>query len=238
MDLYPINLARLSVVESAAFINRFIEDFEKSGLNANDETDFKEQLDELILQLPTYIKAVTQIKARAETAELKRIDVHRDRKFAMVKRLVSAYEHSDEEAQRTAYHQIWIIIKHFKSLKNANYMAETLAIKLLIKSIRTAKNDAMSKLFLEPFIISLELANEAFIATFNKRSSREIDTVKYNTTELRDTIFDTYKALANYVLIMAPLKKTPFYNTSLKILNNGREYFNRILKRRNGGDKE
>lgn len=238
MELYPINVARLNVMEAAAFINRFIVDFEKSGLDANDDAELKLQLDDLILQLPPFNKAVKQIRARAETAELKKLDLIRDRKFSVVKRFTSAYEYSDDEEHLTAYRQIWIIIEKFNIIKNANYMAETLAIELFIKRVRDEKNDAMNKLLLQPAIDNLEVANESFKTTFNERASKEISTQKYNTTELRVAIFDTYKSLAGYILIKAKIKKTPYYITSLKILNNGREYFSWILKRRNGVDKE
>ena len=238
MKLYPINLARLNMMEAAAFIKRFVIDFEKSGLDANEDTELKLQMDELMLQFATFSKAVKQMRAMSETEELKKLDVHRDRKFSVVKRFASAYEYSDDEEERTAYGQIWIIIKNYKIIKEANYESESLAIELFIKNVRNAKNEAMNKLLLQPAIDKLEVANEAFRTIFNQRSIREISKEKFNTFEIRTAIFETYKSLANYILIKAKVKKTPYYDTSLKILNNGREYFSWILKRRNAGDKE
>ena len=234
MELYPINVARLNVLEAAAFINRFIADFEKSGLNTDDDVELKLQLDDLNVQLPTFIKAVKQTKASAETAQLKALDKRRDRKFAVVKRFTSAYEYSDYDDELAAYRQVSIIIKEFKLIKKANYMAETLAIELFIKKVRNEKNDAMNKLLLQPAIDNLEVANEAFRTIFNQRSSREISKEKYNTTELRTAIFDTYKSLASYILIKAKIKKTPYYITSLNVLNYGREYFADLLAHRKG----
>lgn len=80
----------------------------------------------------------------------------------------------------------------------------------------------------------LETANANFKTTFDTRSSATISKVKYDSKALRNAIFETYKDLAGYILLMAKRKNTPFYNTLLSILNSGRDYYADILARRQG----
>ena len=84
-------------------------------------------------------------------------------------------------------------------------------------------------------INNLETANTNFKNKFNTRSTDTITTVVYDTKALRKAILETYKELAEYVLVMAKRRNTAYYLDILTVINNGREYFANILARHSGG---
>lgn len=235
MKLYPISTARLQLLESGQFIVRFLTDFDNSGLVATTDAEFKKQLDELRAQSPIYNKALMQVKAKAESEELIGLDLHRDHKFSSLRRALSAYEFTDDATEKTAYLELNVIMKRYKDIEKANYEAETLGIDRIIEDFRAAKDHAMDTLQLSRFVDHLGEANDAFKAMFSNRSSETISTVTYDTKALRTAIFDTYKDLAEYSLVLAKRNKTvPFYSTLMDVLNTGREYYADILARRKG----
>ena len=234
MELHPINVARLAMLESGQFINRFIKDFENAGVNADEDPLIESELADLKLQMLTYSDALMQMKARAESVALQTLDINRRRRFSVVKRAHSVYEYDEAEPVSEAYRSIDIIVRKYKNTPFQNYETKSLSIEKFIIDVRKAKNNAMQTLLLVPTIDQLELANEAFKTMFNSRSSKNISTKKYNTKALRTAIFETYRNLATYTFLMAKRKKTPFYETTLKALNNGRAYYAEILAHRKG----
>jgi hypothetical protein len=59
--------------------------------------------------------------------------------------------------------------------------------------------------------------------------------VVYDAKALRKAILDTYKDLAEFVLVIAKRRNTQYYLDILTVINNGREYFANILARHGGG---
>ena len=238
MKKYPINVARLQMVESGQFIRRFTLDFKNSGLDAATDVEFKSQLDDLEMQLPGYLDALLQIRAKVESNILKKLNIVRNQKFSTVRRAIRVYEYADDATEKEAYRRLAIILNTFKHLDKANYETKSLGITLFIKDLRNAKNDALNTLLLVPMVDKLEVANSNFKTTFDTRSTTTISKVKYDSKALRNAIFDTYKDLAGYILLMAKRKNTPFYTTLLSVLNSGRDYYADILARREGVNKK
>ncbi|WP_432670885.1 DUF6261 family protein [Flavobacterium sp. SM2513] len=234
MELYPINIVRLQILESGQFINRFIQNYENSGINPDEDAIIKSEVADLKLQMVTYTKALRQIKARAESAALTLLDINRRRRFAVVKRAHSIYEYDENDLVSEAYQRINVILRKYKKTPFQNYETKSLSIKNFIIEVRSAKNNAMVTLNLTTVIDTLETANLAFNTMFNNRSSKNASAEKYNTNALRMTIFDSYRKLASYIHLMANHKKTPFYITTLEVLNNGRSYFADIIAHRKG----
>jgi Trk K+ transport system NAD-binding subunit len=138
-----------------------------------------------------------------------------------------------------AYKLLKIALNSYKDIEKANFEAESLGIDNLVVELRNAKHaPAVETLGLTKHINTLESANTTFKNTFNTRSTTTINTTVYDTKLLRKNILDTYKDLAEYVLVMAKRKDTPFYNDTLTAINNGRKYFADILARRSGGGKK
>jgi hypothetical protein len=55
---------------------------------------------------------------------------------------------------------------------------------------------------------------------------------------MRKEIFEVYSTLADYVALMAKIKKEAFFLDTLKVFNYSREYFADILARREGINKK
>lgn len=236
MKLYPLNPSRLHFVEVGQFIVRFLTDLRNTGIITTTDAEFDALCQSLITQSPIYNDALVQIKAKAESLVLAELDDKRDKKIVTIRRLVSVYEFTDVAAEATAYSHLKIVLNNFDGLEKANFEAETLGIDNLIKELRTPINLPFVQLLgVDKHVTNLETAATNFKTTFDKRSTDTVSTVVYDTKLLRTNLIDTYKNLADYVLVMAKNKKnTDYYTNILAVLNNGRQYFADILARREG----
>ena len=121
-------------------------------------------------------------------------------------------------------------------IETVNYEAESLGVDNLIVELRNGIHlPAVQLLMLERHINNLETANTNFKKKFDIRSTDTISTIVYDAKALRTTILDTYKELAEYVLVMAKRRNTQYYLDILTVVNNGRDYFANILARHDGG---
>ncbi|WP_432672065.1 DUF6261 family protein [Flavobacterium sp. SM2513] len=238
MQLYPISTTRLQVIEAGQFINRYIEDVTNSGQVLTTDPEFKIQFDKIkAINIP-YNEALLQVKARAETLALLELDLRRDRKVLVIRRFTSAYEYTDDPGELAAYREINVILRKYKNVEKDNYETESLAITNMIIEIRGAQDNAMDALNLKRHVDNLEVANDEFKTMFANRSTEIGSTVEYDTNALRKEIFVVYNKLANYVLMMADYKGTPFFLDMLRRVNTGREYYADIIARREGVNKK
>ncbi len=236
MKLYPLNLFRIPYLDSGQFIVRYITDFSNAGIDPTTDPDFKALHTALVAQSPGYNLALMQVRAQAETIELIGLDQGRDKKLTTLRRALSVFEHTDDAAEKAAYEVVKIVLRTYKDIEKANYEAESLGVDNLIAELRNADHlPAVQTLEVENHITNLETANTNFKNKFNTRSTDTISTVVYDTKALRKNILDTYKELAEYVLVIAKRRNTPYYIDILTVINNGREYFANILARHNGG---
>ena len=236
MKLYPITISQLSYLDSGQFIVRYLTDFNNSGIDTATDPDFKAIHNSLVLQSPIYNEALMQIRAQAETLELITLDQTRDKKVTTLRRAVSVFEHTDDAAEKVGYGLIKIVLNTYKDIEKMNYEAESLGVDNLIAELRNGAHlPAVQTLGLEGRINNLETANTNFKNKFNTRSTDTITTVVYDTKALRKAILETYKELAEYVLVMAKRRNTAYYLDILTVINNGREYFANILARHSGG---
>ena len=188
----------------------------------------------LITQSPLFNAALMQVRAKAETEELLVLDDARDKKISTLRTAHSVYKYSDNASEQAAYNLIKTVLTTYKGIEKANYEAESLGTDNLIAEPRNSTHlVALQTLGLEVHVTNLETANAAFKSKFDTRSTETITTVVNDTKVLRKTILDTYKELAEYVLVMAKRRNTPYYTDTLTIVNNGREYFANILARHN-----
>lgn len=236
MKLYPISLSQLHYVETGQFIVRFLTDLRNAGIITTTDAEFDALCQSIITQSPVYNNALVQIKAKAESAMLLDDDDIRDKKITTIRRAVSVFEFSDIEAEQIAYKNLKIVLKSFDGLEKLNFEAETLGIVNFLKELRSNTNAPFVQLFgLDKHITNLDTANNNFTNTFNKRSTDTVSTVVYDTKALRAKLIESYKNLADYVLVMAKTKKnTDYYTNILAVLNNGRQYFADILAKREG----
>lgn len=238
MNLYPIRVSRLQILESGQFITNLIADYVKSKLDPAADAEYEKQYEALrSLSIP-YNDALNQIKAQKETEELMNLDTLRDQSLTTIRRVVSAFEYSRDPAEVAAYKEVAIILRKYTDLERANYPAETLGIDKVVAEIRVAKDNAMGVLQLKKHADRLEEDNAAFKAKFAERSSDVISSVSYDVKTMRKEIFEVYNTLAEYVALMAKIKNNAYFLDTLKVFNYSREYFADILARREGINKK
>lgn len=239
MKLYNLNVSQLSYLDSGQFIVRYLTDYQNSGLDFNTDLDFKTLHTSLVNQSPLFNAALMQVRAKAESLELLVLDAARDKKVITLRRAHSVFEHSNDANEQAAYRLIKTVLTTYKAIEKTNFEAESLGIDNLIAELRNSTYlGALQTLGLAIHVTNMETANTAFKNKFNTRSTETITTVVYDTKALRKTILITYKELAEYVLVMSKRRNTPYYNDTLTIVNNGREYFANILARHNSGSSE
>ena len=238
MQLYPISTSRLQVIEAGQFINRYIEDVENSGQVLTTDAEFNIQFTKIKTINISYNDALLQVKAHAESIALINLDTRRDHKIAVIRRFTSAYEYTDDPAELAAYREINVILRKYKNIEIDNYETESLAISNMIIEIRGAQNHAIDTLNLPRHVDNLEFANNEFKTMFANRSTEIGSEIEYDTKALRKEIFTVYNKLANYVLMMADYKQTPFFIDMLRRVNTGREYFADVIARREGINKK
>lgn len=228
----------MQYVESGQFIVRLLTDFGNSTLDASNDPEFNALFESLKLQSPTYSKALMQIKTRAESDELLRLDDVRDKKVATLRSAVNVFRYADEVEQKEAYALMLTIQSTYKNVEKMNFEAESLALDNYITELRGRQfEDAVETLGIKSHINTLETANTNFKRLFSTRSTGITNTEVFDTKALRKEILGTYKELAEYVFVMAKRRKTPFFIESLNILNTSRSYYNDIIARRKGNNK-
>lgn len=234
MKLYKFNIAKLRQDETAAFMQRFITDFEALNLDSSAEPDFILLKNEIQDQLPTYILAIKQTKALAESKQIRSLDDARDKKFSTLRIALTVFRNSDEPTEKTAYELLKLVFNTYKDVAKDNYETESLNLTKMISELRNATHlPAVQLLGLESHLNNLEIANEAFKNLFSTRSTNMNTTVVYDAKMLNKKIIKSYRKLANYILTMVSIKDVPFYAAVFTMNNNIRQYYANILATRN-----
>ena len=238
MNLHPINLTDLSYVESGQFINRLLTDITETGFEPGTDPDVKEMFINIQNQSVVYNKALLQIKAKEESLEIAKLDVHRDRKLTTLRRMHSVAEYTDSADEKKAYDIIDIVLRKYDRIEVLNFEAESLSIDKLIEELVSPEYKPSAEILkMLPHVDNLKASNLNFKTVFNTRSVKEIAQETFNTKQLRKNIFNSYREFANYANLLANRRNTDYYIQLLKIVNNGREYFATLLAKREGGDK-
>jgi hypothetical protein len=234
--LYPLDLFRLHQDEAAAFVKRFETDYTALNLDSSSETDFNLLLQKMLDQLPTYILAVNQIQAEAESKAISALDKARDIKIGTFRKALGVFENSDLAPEKAAYSLVKLVSNNYRNVAKENFETESLNLTKFIADLRNPSNlPALKLLALENHVNNMETANESFKTTFSTRSNSVNTTVVYDAKKLNKDILDAYKKLSNYILTMVSIKDVPFYNALFDMTNNIRQYYATIIARRNNG---
>lgn len=238
IELHSIDPSRFRHWESGQFIVRFLTDFQNLGLDATQDLVFKAMFDDLIQQSPEYQKALRQIRTKDETSHIESLDDHRYRKVMTLRRAYKVFEYSDLAPEQEAYQALNPVFSKYKNVEIINFEAKSYSIDLMIKVLRKAQNlPAVQLLKLEVHINTLEASNETFKTMFNQRTSSIINTPVYDTAAMRKAIYETYKSLVEYTMVMAKRTSTPFYLETIEVLNYGRVYYADLIAKRKGVSK-
>jgi hypothetical protein len=237
--LYPLDLFRLHQDEAAAFIERFKTDYTALKLNSTGEIDFNLMLQKMLNQLPTYIQAVNQIQALAESKTITALDKARDIKVGTFRKALAVFKNSDLASEKTAYNLLKLVSNNYKNLIKENFETESLNLTKFIADLRNPSNLPSLKLLkLEIHVNNMETANENFKATFSIRSNSVNTKVVYDAKKLNKDILEVYKKLSNYILMMVSIKDVPFYKALFDMNNNIRQYYATLIARRASGGSD
>jgi hypothetical protein len=140
LKLYPLDLFRLRQDEAAAFISRFKTDYAALKLDSSGEPDFNLILKKMQDQLPTYIQAVNQIQAQAETKAIEALDKARDIKVGTFRKALEVFKNSDLATEKTAYSLLKLVANNYKKLTKENLETESLNLTKFIADLRNPSN--------------------------------------------------------------------------------------------------
>lgn len=236
MKLYQIDLAKLRQDEAAAFVARFETDYTALNLDSSSEPDFNLILQKMLNQLPTYILAVNQMQAQAESKAIAALDKARDIKLGTFRKALAVFENSDVASEKAAHSLLKLVSNNYKNVAKENFETESLNLTKFIADLRNPSHlPALKLLALENHVNNMETANENFKTTFSTRSNSVNTTVVYDAKKLNKDILEAYKKLSNYILTMVSIKDVPFYNALFDMNNNIRQYYATIIARRSKG---
>jgi Family of unknown function (DUF6261) len=237
--LYSLDLFALRQDEAAAFVLRFETDYTALSLDSSSETDFNLLLQKMLDQLPTYILAVNQIQAEAESKAIAALDKARDLKIGTFRKALRVFEKTDEAPEKVAHSLLKLVSNNYRNVAKENFETESLNLTKFIGDLRNPTNlPALKLLALENHVNKMETANESFKTKFSTRSKTVNTKVVYDAKKLNRDILNDYKKLANYIFTMVSIKDVPFYNAIFDMNNNIRQYYATIIARRGNDDSD
>ncbi|ATA77762.1 conserved hypothetical protein [Capnocytophaga canimorsus] len=235
--LIPIHLSSLKNTEFAQLLVRFFEDFEKSGLDLQTDTDFKRLFELIQAKKPTLDEALDQVRGSEESEKIMKADKERDNLLKALRSATNAYKYSTNPKEKDAFATVNLLLSEYKNVENDGYEQATYRLSNLTERLQNEEyKDAVKELSLSKFVSNLASANVTFNELFARRSSKAMQKPSYNVKELRKELTTIYKDLTDYTYILARIRNDDFFTKALGVINNGRKYFaDTIIARRNAG---
>ncbi|GET45654.1 DUF6261 family protein [Capnocytophaga felis] len=238
-NLIALDISKLYNAELAQLVTRFLDDFLKSNLDLEKDSDFKRLLESLRSQLPTFNAASDQIRGSSESSKIKKADYDRGVAFKSLKSALQAYQNTKEANEKDAYEALNLIISEYKGISRNSYEVQTNRLANLVERLQSsAYKNHVKELFIEKFVTRLLNANTHFDELFARRSFEISQRQNYDTKSLRKSILEDYRKLVNYVAAIAEVREDSFYKDTLTIINNSRKYFADIILSRRTKKKE
>ena len=230
MKKHPINLSALKYNDTCEFINRFIKDFESSNVRVATDTNLNSLYTSLLQQAPVYENALKKIKAKKQAEALFLLDRDRDKKFFTLRRAIFVFRYSDNQSELEAYKNLKISIRSFINTEKNSFENEIKAINDFIFLLRSDKNLSHLKVLkIEKYVNNLALSNTNFSSLLGMIVKDIEEDNLYDIKVLRKKLLNIYRELAEYILVMAKRKRTPYYIKTLTALNEGRIHFAEML---------
>lgn len=224
--LISLQLSKLHQAEFGQFISRFFEDVENTSIDVETDADFKFLFDELKAKIPTYNKALEQVRASEESKRIAELDKVRGKDLQAFKDSIKPYKSGKTTAQKEAYTAIKIVLDTHKNVVKEGYEKQTSQINTLISILRSEKYAPhITTLKVGYFLQEVENSNKAFNDAFAFRSAQNLQRETYNAKELRKEMTEIYQRISNYIVSVAFVRQDAFYKKVLEALNNSRKYF-------------
>lgn len=233
--LISLDLQSLHQPEFGQFIIRFFEDFEKTALPTDVDVDLKLLFDYLKAQIPTYNKALEQIRANEESKKIAELDRIRDADVQALKDSIKPYRAAKNTAQKDAYIALKIVLDAYKNIFKEGYEKQTNQINNLVSTLQSDKYSShVAVLKVGVFVEELDKSNKAFNNLFAHRSFLNLQKETYNIRELRKDMTTVYRKMAKYIEVLADVKQDDYYKKVLDVVNNSRKYYADVLAVRGG----
>lgn len=238
MKLVKLDFTRLHNAEFGQLIDRLFNDIQQSGLEIDTNADFKLLLEALKEKIPTYTKALEQIRESEKTKKIAELDRMRDDDFTALRDSIKPYRKSRNENQKQAYNTLKIVFDEYKKAKEMNYEAKTKNINSFLSLLKSSDyQPSISVLKLSPFVQELEKSSSAFNELFAERSLQNIGKETLDTKILRKEMGEIYRKMGGYIETLSGISQDPFYKKAFDIINNSRKYFADLLAKREGINK-
>ena len=238
IKLISLHIPNLHNAEFGQFITRFFDDFEKTSLTTETDTDFKKLFDKLKDKLLTYNKALEKTRGYEESRKLADLDKVRDADLQALRDSIKPYRNAKKENQKEAYNALKMIFDSYKNVADEPYEKETNKINTLISNLKSEKfSSHVASLKIGDFVDELELSNNNFNTIFGKRSFEILQQETYDIKSLRKEMNELYRKISLYALIMAEVREAEFYIKALEVINNSRKYYADMLAIRGGKNK-
>ena len=232
LELQKINLARLRHAEMGQLVERWIQDAQKVGVDPTKDADLNRLYTAIQNILPTYNRALDQVRGQEESEKIADLDHERDQCMIALRTVVRAYQNSKNEAEYTAYKRLDILLKSYKGVETDSYESETIRLKNLVESLKSNDYKADTELLgLSKFVSVLEQNNTTFNEVFSMRSHKILAKESFDVKALRKELTQAYSTLTRYVEVMVLVKQpNDYYVKILESLNNGRKYFSDMMR--------
>ena len=231
--LHSLNFTRLTYPETAQFVGRTIEDIEQSGLRLNTDESLAPLLNQCKTVLATFKASIKQVRASDKTVSLAKLDRERDEDFKALLSALKAFRTSKREPEQKAYTSLDLLTKTYRKSSDKHYEAQTLLFANFLDKLATAPYKEQVRLLgLQRFVDNLAESNTAFNALYVSRSKEKLTKVAEKTSDLKDQLIFNYNLLADYINIMAQVKKTKLYTDLLTIINHDRKTYADLIARK------
>jgi len=233
--LENVTLVRLTHPEFSQCVNRQTTEIEALGAEVLTDPTMNQLLAGLKSTTVVFDQAILQLQKSTLTDELAILDAIRDRALKSYEHALKEFKYSENPEEVKAYRKLSILSAAYKRIDKLNYEAESREMNKFLEELESDQfNAELNLLNLGNKKSRIQLSNTNFNVLFDSRSHEISIKEAYNAIVIRKSLMKEYNHFAGYILALANgLDKEPF-NSSLKIMNTTRSYFDDINNRREG----
>ena len=241
MELIDLRATSLSHAEFGQLIKENLSSLQKAGIDTTANPLVNRYIVQMIADSELIDKGLFQIKKKDETDQLKQLDRTRDVSLMAFGRQFRVFAISKKENEKQAYELLKIVWNVFKKSGKLNYEAQSNAVDNLLEDLALAKyQGAIGTLKLTDFIADIATDNQNFKALFSLRNVQTANTIVYDMKEIRKATYKNYRHFAELIVSLARVEGAPetYFVSILKIVNQIRNYFSKLLAKRKGRTKK
>ena len=228
MNKFPINLSALSYENVFKLMNCLFDDFEVAKIKSSTDKNFHLLYTDVKQQTAVFEKSISHISSKQQIPKLFVMERKRDKCFLMLRRAILVFRYSNNKKEHEAYLQLKRCMKVLINANRNSFDTEIAVMNDFIAELRSPDNySQLEVLQIFAYVDELAAVNNEFECTYKQliESSN-----LYESKQHRKKLLDAYRALMEYVYVMAKIKKTAYYIKTLNVLNEGRIHFAQVVK--------